>query len=310
MKIKETVNKVNSIIEENEHLVNFTALVVAIVALIIAIIAFISIPTVNAKPISVVDFCPSITIAGGSCDIRNTCGEKKTEFNISCLEGYDSAYYQYQIISNIYNKGSALATNIEMTIQFENNTLVMMNSDTELSEGVITIGENGATRLSRIACQDRCLFWGNEIPVLKPSDSSELKLTFERRDFKQLPKYVKFILYQDGEIKGEKTININYKQNNNSFPNLVPQQIDGIVSYKNIAANNATVFVKNMRTGEVMTTTTNELGQYLLDLSNMKSNTFYKDFISVTACFKNICSEKQIEADTVLGANEVNINIE
>ncbi len=313
--MKNKISKINSLIKNNGHLVNFIALVVAISALIIAVIAFNTIATVYAIPKSSVDFCPSIIGAGGVCndtDIRNTCGEK-TEFSISCLEGDDSDYYQ--IISDIYNKGLALATNIEMEIQFENNTLVMTNSDMELSEGLISIEKNGVTRLSRIACQDNCLIQGIRIPVLKPSDSFELKITFDRRYFKQKPKFVKFILYQDGKKMddGEKIININYYKNyekqNYSNPRL-PQPIDGIVSYRNIAANNATVFVKNRRTEEVMTTTTNELGQYSMDLSNMKSDTFYKDFISVTACFKNICSEKQIEADTILGANEANINIE
>ncbi|MFZ3077893.1 MAG: hypothetical protein WA139_05530 [Candidatus Aenigmatarchaeota archaeon] len=306
MKIKETVSKIHSLIKGNEHLVNFTALVVAIVALIIAIIAFISIPTVNAKPISVVDFCPSVEGAGKHCNgnIEYTCGKEKNVFALSCEEETD----YFRAISAIYNTGSSLARNIIMEIQFENNS-ILTNGD--YTKGEIEIYENGNIRKESLNCKDNCIK-RVKIPILKSQDSFELRLTFNRGDFKEKPKYVKFILYQDGENKGEKTISISYKQNNNNFSNLIPQQINGIVTYRNIAANNATVLVRKDRTGEVMTTSTNDLGQYLVDLSNMKLETFYKDFIYVTACFKNICSaEKEIKADTALGANDdVNINIE
>ncbi len=294
----------NSFIRKNEHLVNLTALIVAIAALIIASIAFSTIATVYSIPKEVIDFCPSVEGAGKHCNgnIEYTCGKEKNVFALSCEEETD----YFRVISTIYNTGSSLARNIIMEIQFENNS-ILTNGD--YTKGEIEIYENGNIRNESLDCKDNCIK-RVKIPVLKSQDSFELRLTFSRRDFKEKPKFVKFILYQDGENKGEKTIIINYKQNNNSFSNLIPQPIDGIITFKNKVVNNATVFVKNMRTEETITTTTNELGQYLVEMSNMKSYTFHKDFILVKACFQNSCSEEQIEVNTMLGANEVNINIE
>ncbi len=307
MKI-EIFSKINTCIKNNGHLVNFFALIIAIAALVIAIIAIITIPTINNIPKSVVDFCPSVIVSGGGCDdIRNTCGEEKKNFNISCEKEGDF----FKFISNIYNKGGVLATNIEMHILFENDTLLTKDG---LTMDMVNIYENGKNREQVLICQNimNVCFIKTIIPVLKFNDNYEFNILLKKRDFKQPPKFIKFILYQDGENKGEKTINISYKQNNNSFSNLIPQQINGIVTYRNIAANNATVSVKKFRTEEIISTTTNELGQYVVDLSNMKSNTYYEDFILVKACFQHACSaEKEIKADTMLGANDdVNINIE
>lgn len=291
-------------IKKIERFVVFIAAIVAIVTSIYAIITINDIKFVYSIPKEVIDFCPSVEGAGKHCNgnIEYTCGKEKNVFALSCEEEID----YFRVISTIYNTGSSLARNIIMEIQFENNSIL---TNGYYTKGEIEIYENGNIRKESLNCKDNCIK-RVKIPVLKSQDSFELRLTFNRRDFKEKPKFVKFVLYQDGENKGEKTIIINYKQNNNSFSNLVPQQIDGIVSYRSIAANNATVFVKNMRTEEVLNTTTNELGQYLVQMSNMKSETINKDFILVKACFHNICSEKQIDADTMLGANEVNINIE
>lgn len=306
---KEIFSKINTCIENNGHLVNFFALIIAIAALVIAIIAIITIPTIINIPKSVVDFCPSIIVSGGGCDdIRNTCGEEKKNFNISCEKEGDFLKF----ISNIYNKGGVLATNIEMYILFENDTLLTKDG---LTMGMVSIYENGKTREQVLVCKNtqNICFIKTIIPVLKFNDNYEFNILLKKRDFKQPPKFIKFILYQDGEIRGEKNINISYKQGINDFSNpRMPQPVDGIVTYRSMAANNATVSVRNMRTEEVMTTTTNELGQYIVELANMKSDTYYEDFILVKACFEHICSaEKEIKADTVLGANDdVNINIE
>lgn len=281
--------------------------IASIVAIATSIYAIYTISTIYSIPIPVVDFCPSIIESGGGCDdIRNTCGEEKKNFNISCEKEGDF----FQFISNIYNKGGVLATNIEMYILFENDTILTENG---LTIGTVDIYENGEKREQALVCQNtqNICFIKTIIPVLKFNDNYEFKLFLKKRDFKQKLNFVKFGLYQDGEFKGEKIININYKQNNNSFSNpRIPQPIDGIVSYRNIAANNATVSVKNLRTEEVMTTTTNELGQYIVELANMKSDTYYQEHLLVKACFQNSCSEKQIDANTLLGSNEVNINIE
>jgi len=299
------LNKIDSFIKKKEHIVNLSALFISLIALWVAHAAFNTTATVYAIPKEVIDFCPSVEGAGKHCNgnIEYTCGKEKNIFALSCEEEAD----YFRVISTIYNTGSSLARNIVMEIQFENNS-ILTNGD--YTKGEIEIYENGNIRKESLNCKDNCTK-RVKIPVLKSQDSFKLILTFNRRDFKEKPKFVKFILYQDGKNKGEKAINISYKQNNDSFSNLVPQPIDGIITYRNIAANNATVFVTNNRTEESISTTTNELGQYLVEMSNMKSETVSEDWILVKACFQHACSEKEINANTKLGANEdVNINIE
>jgi len=89
---------------------------------------------------------------------------------------------------------------------------------------------------------------------------------------------------------------------------LFPYPIFGTVSQNGSAQAGLSVNVKNEATGESETVTTNEYGEYLVDLANFPSGYSDGDSITVTIVDWNISASTTVDTVNYPDGREVNFN--
>jgi|SRR3989344_1599386 len=92
---------------------------------------------------------------------------------------------------------------------------------------------------------------------------------------------------------------------------MPPYWIDGVVTFNNEKVEGANIIAINERTGGSTSFVTNSLGEYIVDLGNLKEPEGFinGDKIMLGACYNNLCVSYNTTIQTQNGGEELNFNI-
>jgi len=179
--------------------------ITSILTLIFALYGIDKINKVLVLPISNLDFCPHAWI--GSCEYSPwiSCG------NIKDILYECNSFKDLDIEADIYNRGLALSTNIELRVFLVNATFPRLdNYHTE--NFVYIFVNNEKIGEERLACpiqyNSSCTI-STIINIIKPNDFTNVRFNF--RDTEKIIKYPDKIvleLYEDGKKISAKTIKL------------------------------------------------------------------------------------------------------